>query len=84
MYKPEKQVGLGVRIPQKLKEYLAEYCETHGIKMNYFVSEAIRQHLLDSVDDQYDVEAARKRLAKPVFVAEKAMNAYLTKRKIKK
>ena len=36
---------LGVRIPETLVLELREYCKSHGILMNYFVSEAIKEKL---------------------------------------
>ena len=36
---------LGARIPEALVLELREYCKSHGILMNYFVSEAIKVKL---------------------------------------
>ena len=36
---------LGARIPETLVRELREYCKSHGILMNYFVSEAIKVKL---------------------------------------
>ncbi|GAH84161.1 unnamed protein product [marine sediment metagenome] len=36
---------LGARIPETLVLELREYCKSHGILMNYFVSEAIKVKL---------------------------------------
>lgn len=36
---------LGARIPETLVLELREYCKSHGILMNYFVSEAIKAKL---------------------------------------
>ena len=36
---------LGARIPEKLVLELREYCKSHGILMNHFVSEAIKTKL---------------------------------------
>jgi len=36
---------LGSRIPEPLVLELREYCKSHGILMNYFVSEAIKVKL---------------------------------------
>ena len=36
---------LGARIPETLVLELREYCKSHGILMNHFVSEAIKAKL---------------------------------------
>ena len=36
---------LGARIPETLVLELREYCKSHGILMNHFVSEAIKSKL---------------------------------------
>lgn len=40
-----KKKLLGARIPEPLVLELREYCKSHGILMNYFVSEAIKTKL---------------------------------------
>jgi hypothetical protein len=36
---------LGVRVPALLKKKLSSYCVINGIKISYFVSEAIKEKL---------------------------------------
>jgi len=36
---------MGSRIPEPLALELREYCKSHGILMNHFVSEAIKEKL---------------------------------------
>jgi predicted DNA-binding protein len=57
-----QQVLLGTRIPLDLKEKLYQYCVSHGIKMSYFVSEAIKKRLLEIAEDNRDLGIARARL----------------------
>ena len=40
-----KKILLGVRIPEPLIIELREYCKSHGILMNHFVSESIKDKL---------------------------------------
>jgi len=40
-----KKILIGTRIPEPLVLELREYCKSHGILMNYFVSEAIKEKL---------------------------------------
>lgn len=41
----EKKILMGARIPETLVLELREYCKSHGILMNHFVSEAIKEKL---------------------------------------
>jgi len=40
-----KKKLIGVRISELLATELREYCKSHGILINYFVSEAIKTNL---------------------------------------
>jgi len=40
-----KKILIGSRIPESVIVELREYCKSHGILMNYFVSEAIKAKL---------------------------------------
>jgi len=40
-----KKKLIGSRIPEPIIEELKEYCKSHGILMNHFVSEAIKTKL---------------------------------------
>jgi hypothetical protein len=40
-----KKILIGVRIPEPLVLELREYCKSHGILINHFVSEAIKAKL---------------------------------------
>jgi len=40
-----KKILIGSRIPEPIIIELKEYCKSHGILMNYFVSEAIKEKL---------------------------------------
>jgi transposase len=40
-----KKILIGSRIPESLVLELREYCKSHGILMNHFVSEAIKAKL---------------------------------------
>ena len=40
-----KKILIGSRIPETLVLELREYCKSHGILMNHFVSEAIKSKL---------------------------------------
>ena len=40
-----KKILIGSRIPEAVIIELREYCKSHGILMNHFVSEAIKEKL---------------------------------------
>lgn len=83
MVKANEQLLLGARVPATLKEQLLKYCLSHGIKMNYFVTEAIKEKLQEIAEDNHFAVVARERLRKSEFITQKNINRYLSKRKIK-
>jgi len=64
-----QQIFLAARIPLDLKNKLVEYCENHGIKMNYFIAQAIQERLREAMEDNQDLSAAKKRLKTAKFVS---------------
>ena len=40
-----KKILIGSRIPESVIKELREYCKSHGILINHFVSEAIEEKL---------------------------------------
>jgi predicted DNA-binding protein len=84
MYKTQKEILMGVRIPQVLKERLSGYCAGHGIKMNYFVAQAIQERLIEVMEENADVSEAKERLKDAEFISQKEFGKYLTKRKVKR
>ncbi len=79
----QTQVLLGTRVPASLKERLSNYCRIYGIKMNYFIAEAIKEKLLEIVEEKHNLVIAKKRLKKPDFISQKELDKYLHKRGLK-
>ena len=77
------QVLLGTRVPLPLKERLSRYCLSHGVKMSYFVAEAIKERLLEISEDREDLLIAQERLKETKFISYKELDKYLVKRSIK-
>ena len=75
-----QQVFLAARIPIDLKKKLSEYCENHGIKMGYFITQAIQGMLQEAAEDSQDISIARERLKTAEFVSQKEFDQYLSKR----
>ena len=76
-------VNLAARIPAELKRSVDEYCLRNGLKMQFFVTQALRDKLVDLQEDQQDIALAEERLTAPEFVGESGMNTYLKSRKKK-
>jgi hypothetical protein len=83
MHRYNQQTLIGTRIPVALKEKLSKYCLNNGIKINYFVTQAIQERLLEVREDNQDIAISQGRLKKPEFISQKEFNAYLSKRRIK-
>lgn len=79
----QRSVLIGARVSNELKETLSQYCLNHGIKMNYFVAEAIKEKLLEAIEDSHDIAIAKRRLKDAEFVSAEEFNKYLLKRGIK-
>ena len=84
MQNSEKQVLLGTRIPIHLKERLSKYCLSHGIKMSYLITQAIKEKLQDLVEERLDITEANARLQNSKFASQKEFDKYLLKRGIKR
>ncbi len=83
MQNSHKQILIGTRIPYNLKTMLSKYCLSHGIKMNYFITEAIKEKLLEIAEDEQDAAIVEKRMKNPKYISQKEFNKYLAKRGIK-
>ncbi len=80
MYSKKEQVLLGVRVPLALKKRLSQYCNAHGLKLNYVVAEAINDKLVEFLEDRRDADIARQRLQTAEFVSQEELGRYLRKR----
>ncbi len=78
-----KEKLIGARIPFVLKESLDKYCTEHGVKMSFFVSQAIREKLLEVIEDENDLCVIQERLKKSDFATSEEFNDYLSRRGIK-
>ncbi len=76
-----QQVFLSARIPMDLKNKLSNYCENHGIKIGYFVTQAIQEMLREAAEDSQDISVVRERLKTARFVSRKKLDRYLAKRR---
>lgn len=83
MYSHQEAVLISTRVPVNLKESLSKYCLSHGVKMNYFITEAIKEKLMEIAEDNEDIAIASERLKNAEFISQEKFNKYLLKRGIK-
>ena len=74
------QVLFASRIPTGLKERLSHFCEGHGMKINFFVSQAIKERLERLAEDESDVAFIQARQKDAEYVTQGDMDAYFKKR----
>ncbi len=75
-----KDEMLGVRVSTKIKGSLDRYCKNSGVSRKHFVEEAIKDKLVEIIEDEYDTIEAKKRLSKPQFITENEMEKYFKQR----
>ena len=80
----ESMVNLGARVPAQLKQDIANYCYRRGIKVQFFVAEAIKEKLSDVQEEQSDIAIADERMSNPQLVGDDQMRKYMARRKAKK
>ncbi len=80
MIKP-REILLGVKVPSDLKEQVYTYCDRNGVKIKYFVAQALKDKLLEIAEDHYDNSIVTKRLEDAEFIGEEKMREYLRERK---
>ena len=83
MHKYDEQILIGARVPVTLKQKLSKYCVTNGVKINYFVAQAIKEKLEDIKEDNHDIAIAEGRLKNPEFISQSGLSKHLSRRKIK-
>ncbi len=81
--KISSHVLLGARVSSGLKRKLSKFCADKGVRMNFFVAQAIEEKLQEMAQDQMDIKIAEKRLKSAQFVTHDELESYLHKRGIK-
>jgi predicted DNA-binding protein len=74
-----QRVQLGARIPSDLKSKLMKFCNRNGIKMNYFVTKAIKEKLLEMAEDENDMKFVNHMRENDEYVTQKEMNKLYSK-----
>ena len=72
---------LGARLPKTIITELKEYCKSHGILINHFVSEAIAKKLREEKEYEEDIATIEARKDEPT-ISEEEWKDYLKNRDI--
>ncbi len=72
---------LGARLPKTIITELKEYCKSHGILINHFVSEAIAKKLREEKEYEEDIATIEAR-KNEITVSEEEWKDYLKNRDI--
>jgi len=75
------KILLGARLPKTIIIELREYCKSHGILMNHFVSEAIAKKLREEKEYEEDIATIEVRKNEPT-INEEEWKDYLKSRDI--
>ncbi len=73
-----EKVLLGVRVPKPLIGDLKKFCQRHGLKISYLVSEAIQEKLEELKEDEEDIATVEARESEP-SLSEKEFYARMKK-----
>lgn len=76
-----QMINLGARIPAELKKKISAYCDRNGIKLQFFIMEAIQEKLSEIEQDELDHKIADERLKNPEFSSADDLGKYLKSRK---
>jgi hypothetical protein len=77
----EDMVALGARIPSGLKNSVMAYCESHGIKLRFFVAQALAEKLLNEQETVGDNATVDARLKSAQYVGTGVLAKYAASRK---
>ena len=72
-------VLLGARLPEPVITELRDYCKSHGVVMNYFVTKTITEKLQELKEDEEDTLTAENRI-KESSISEAEWEKYLDSR----
>ena len=74
-------VNLGARIPSDLKKRISDYCDRNGVKLQFFITEAIQEKLTEIAQDHFDKKVVDERLKNPKFTSHEELQKYVLARK---
>jgi hypothetical protein len=74
-------VALGARIPSELKDSVMAYCDSHGIKLRFFVAQALAEKLIEEQETMRDNVIVDARLKSAQYAGTGDLAKYAAKRK---
>ena len=74
-------VALGARIPSELKDSVMAYCDSHGIKLRFFVAQALAEKLIEEQETVRDNVTVDARLKSAQYVGAGDLAKYAASRK---
>lgn len=74
-------VSLGARIPVDLKKRVDDYCDQHGVKMRFFVVQALKEKLFEIQQMAHENDIVDERLKTAKFTSKEALAKYVAVRK---
>ena len=74
-------VALGARIPSELKNSVMAYCDSHGIKLRFFVAQALAEKLIEEQETVRDNVTIDARLKRAQYVGAGDLAKYAASRK---
>ena len=76
-----QQIFFGTRIPTKLRNQVSHFCRSHGVKLTYFVTQALKDKLERMSEDAEDAAVVEARMKDAEYIPMEDFNAYLEKAK---
>lgn len=76
-----ERVFWGTTIPTKLKNKMTRFCQDHGMKVTYFVTETLKNKLDQLAEDAVDATIVEGRRKDAEYVPIEEFDTYLAKAK---
>ncbi|MBF0483461.1 MAG: hypothetical protein HQL25_02030 [Candidatus Omnitrophica bacterium] len=74
-------VALGARVPVKLKNNVMTYCDRNGIKLRFFVTQALEEKLREEQETRDDNAIVDTRLKNAQYIGTEELTKYISSRK---
>ncbi len=75
-----RMIPLGARIPADLKKKVSSYCDRKGVKLQFFITQAIAEKLSDIDEDEFDKKILEERLKNSQLTSIAQLSKYVKSR----
>lgn len=75
-----RMINLGARIPADLKKKVSNYCDRKGVKLQFFITEAIAEKLAEIEQDELDKKISEERSLNPQYTPLAELGKYIKNR----